>query len=171
MPAESVLVRPARDEDLESVATIYRHYVLNSTATFEETPPRAEEWRRRYGVVRARRLPFLVAEWAGEVVGYAYCAPWRSRPAYRHTVEDSVYVAPQAVGRGAGRALLGGLLQGCREADVHQIIAVIADTGDKASAELHRRCGFAEAGRLSRVGHKHGQWLDTLLLQYSLPSP
>lgn len=161
-------IRAASESDLESVARIYAHYVLNSLATFEETPPTAADWRRRFDGVRALRLPFLVAETADEVVGYAYCAPWRPRPAYRHTVEESVYLTPGAVGRGIGRALLGHLVSRCADAGVREIIAVIADTGDAASAALHRRCGFVEAGRLSGVGRKHGRWLDTVLLQRSL---
>jgi L-amino acid N-acyltransferase YncA len=164
-----VTIRPAGGSDLEPVARIYAHYVLNSAATFEERPPTAADWRRRLDGVRALRLPFLVAEADGEVVGYAYCTLWRLRPAYRHTVEESVYLAPRAVGQGIGRSLLDHLVRDCADAGVRQIIAVVADTGDDASAALHRRCGFVEAGRLSRVGHKHGRWLDTILLQRSVP--
>lgn len=157
-------IRRAGESDLEAVARIYAHYVRSSVATFEETPPTAADWRRRLDT----ELPFLVAEVDGEVAGYAYCTPWRPRPAYRHTVEESVYVAPGAVGAGIGRALLDRLVRDCADAGVRQIIAVVADTGDAASAALHRRCGFVEAGRLSRVGYKHGRWLDTVLLQRSL---
>jgi hypothetical protein len=104
----------------------------------------------------------------GVVAGYAYCSPWKSRPAYRHTVENSIYVAPWAGRRGAGGLLLAALLDGCVVAGVREVIAVIADTGDPASVQLHTRHGFLPAGRLTRVGFKHGSWLDTVLLQRSL---
>jgi len=102
------------------------------------------------------------------MAGFAYTSPWRTRPAYRHTVEDTVYVAPQHLRHGLGRMLLDGLIEGCRNAGVEQVIAVIADTGDAASEALHRGAGFAEVGRLSKVGFKHGRWIDTVLMQLSL---
>jgi L-amino acid N-acyltransferase YncA len=104
----------------------------------------------------------------GGVVGYAYCSPWKPRPAYRQTVEDSIYVAPWAGRRGAGGLLLAALLDGCAAAGVREVIAVIADSGDPASVQLHSRHGFQPAGRLTRVGFKHGSWLDTVLMQRSL---
>jgi L-amino acid N-acyltransferase YncA len=113
-------------------------------------------------------LPFLVTERDGTLAGYAYCAPWKTRPAYRATVEDSVYVAPWAIGRRCGTDLVAALLDDCRGAGIREVIAVIADTGDPASAELHRRFGFVDAGRLTRVGYKHERWIDTLLLQCTL---
>jgi L-amino acid N-acyltransferase YncA len=139
-------------------------------------PPERAEWARRFDEVAGVGLPFLVAEAQGLVVGYALAAPWRTRPAYRHTVEESVYVVPWAVGHGVGRALLDELLRSCALAGVREVVAVIvdpgaadsADTGATASLTLHRRCGFVEAGRLARVGHKHGRWLDTILMQRSL---
>ena len=102
------------------------------------------------------------------VAGYVYCAPWKTRPAYRHTVEDSVYLAPRAVGRGIGGALLDTLLGDCAAAGIREVIAVIVATEDAASLALHRNRGFVDAGRLAAVGFKHGRWLDTLLLQRSL---
>jgi phosphinothricin acetyltransferase len=105
---------------------------------------------------------------AGTVCGYAYASPWRPKPAYRYTVEDTVYISPGYTGRGLGSALLAGLLAGCAEAGAHQVIAVIADTGSDASAALHRRFGFVPAGRLSEVGRKHGRWIDTVLMQRDL---
>ena len=98
-------------------------------------------------------------------MGYAYAGPWKERAAYRHTVENAIYLAPGARGRGVGRVLLDGLLVACAESGVQQVIAVIADTGDPASVRLHARCGFREVGRLERVGFKHGQWVDTVLMQ------
>jgi L-amino acid N-acyltransferase YncA len=110
----------------------------------------------------------VTATFAGEVAGYGYCAPWKARPAYRHTVEDSVYLAPGAVGMGIGGGLLDTLLSDCASAGVRQVIAVIVDSYGAASLALHRNRGFLDAGRLTAVGFKHGQWLDTVLLQRSI---
>jgi len=163
-----VRVRPARDADLGTVAGILAFYVTSSVATFEEEPPDVRQWHQRLGDLAELTLPFLVAEAGGTVTGYAYASPWRPKSAYRHTVEDSVYLAPGQRGRGLGRLLLESLLTGCGDAGVRQVIAVIADTGDPASVALHRACGFADAGRLSQVGYKHGRWVDTVLLQREL---
>jgi phosphinothricin acetyltransferase len=167
----SLTIRPAGPDDLAAVAAIYAHYVTGSVATFDETPPSADDWRRRLDDLGARGLPFLVAVAEGRIAGYAYAGPWRPKPAYRHTVEDSVYLAPECSGRGFGSALLRSVLDGCARAGMRQVVAVIADTGSDASAALHRRLGFTEAGRLAAVGFKHGRWVDTLLMQYTLPVP
>jgi phosphinothricin acetyltransferase len=164
----SPVVRAAVPADLEAVTAIYAHYVTATVATFEEDPPTAGQWRQRMDAVTGRELPFLVAEQDGAVLGYAYASPWRPRPAYRHTVEDTVYLSPGQTGRGLGRALLSALLAGCAQAGARQVIAVIADSGDPASVALHRRAGFELAGRLRRVGYKHGRWLDTVLMQRDL---
>ncbi|MET9252753.1 N-acetyltransferase family protein [Streptomyces sp. NPDC003717] len=163
-------VRPAAPADLAAVADIYAHYVRHTVATFDEAPPPTADWHRRLDDLTGRGLPFLVAEVDGEVAGYAYAGPWRPKPAYRHTVEDSVYLAPARTGRGLGSALLAGVLDGCAAAGVRQVIAVIADTGGDASTALHRRHGFAEAGRLTGVGHKLGRAVDTVLMQRALTS-
>ena len=173
MTASQPVVRPAVAADAEAVAEIFAHYVETSVATFEEVSPTAADWRRRLGELGRQHLPFLVAQGvqgAGTVCGYAYASPWRPKPGYRHTVEDTVYISPGHTGRGVGSALLAGLLAGCADAGARQIIAVIADTGSDASAALHRRFGFAEAGRLSGVGRKHGRWIDTVLMQKDLGS-
>lgn len=162
-------VRRATPDDLSAVAAVYAPYVESSVATFETEPPDAAAWRARFDGVVARGLPFLVAESAGAVVGYAYAGPWKERAAYRQTVENAIYLAPGATGRGVGRLLLEALLAACVEAGVHQVIAVIADTGEAASVRLHARCGFREVGRLERVGFKHGRWVDTVLMQRGLP--
>ena len=161
-------VRAAVAADAEQVAAIFAHYVATSVATFEEVAPAAADWRRRLGDLTALHLPFLVAETDGSIRGFAYASPWRPKPAYRHTVEVSVYLSPGWTGRGVGTALLSGLLAGCVTAGARQVIAVIADTGSDASAALHRRLGFTEAGRLSAVGRKHGRWVDTVLMQKDL---
>ena len=194
MPAEpQPVVRAAVPADAEPVAAIFAHYVATSVATFEEVAPTAADWRRRLGELAARNLPFLVAEagmaggrvaeagmaggrvagggvggGGGFVCGFAYASPWRPKSAYRHTVEDTVYLSPGCTGRGIGSALLGTLLAGCAAAGARQVIAVIADTGSDASAALHRRFGFTRAGLLSGVGRKHGLWIDTLLMQKEL---
>jgi L-amino acid N-acyltransferase YncA len=176
MAASKPVVRVAAPADAEPVAAIFAHYVATSVATFEEVAPAAEDWRRRLAELAGLNLPFLVAEagggeehgGAGPVCGFAYASPWRPKSAYRHTVEDTVYLSPGHTGRGIGSALLGGLLARCAEAGARQVIAVIADTGSDASAALHRRFGFTEAGRLSAVGRKHGRWIDTLLMQKDL---
>lgn len=160
--------RVATTGDLAAIAEIYAHYVLTSVATFELDPPDAEEWQRRFDGVVGLGLPFLVVERDGAVAGYAYCAPWKTRPAYAGTVEDSVYVAPAAIGTGCGTELIGELLDACAATGIREVIAVIADTGSPASVALHRRFGFAEMGRLRNVGYKHGRYVDTVLLQRSL---
>ena len=174
MPAEpQLVVRAAVPADADEVAAIFAHYVTTSVATFEEVAPAAADWRRRLADRAAGNLPFLVAEdvlaeTGGAVCGYAYASPWRPKPGYRHTVEDTVYLSPAHTGRGTGSALLGALLARCSDAGARQVIAVIADTGSDASAALHRRFGFIDAGRLSAVGRKHGRWIDTLLMQKDL---
>ena len=171
MPAEpQPVVRAAVPADAEPVAAIFAHYVATSVATFEEVAPTAADWRQRLGELAARNLPFLVAEADrdGSVCGFAYASPWRPKAAYRHTVEDTVSLSPGCTGRGIGSALLGSLLAGCAAAGARQVIAVIADTGSDASAALHRRFGFTQAGLLSGVGRKHGRWIDTVLMQKGL---
>ena len=165
---EEFTVRAVVSTDLGPVAAICAHYVATTVTTFEEAPPTAPDWQRRLEDLARRSLPFLVAEENGTVCGYAYASPWRPKPAYRYTVEDTVYISPAHTGRGLGRALLGALLAGCEQAGARQVIAVIADTGSDASVQLHRRLGFTHAGLLRRVGRKHGRWIDTVLMQREL---
>lgn len=154
--------------DLEQVAGIYAHYVASGVATFDEVALDVEAWSAKAGGVVARGLPFLVVERGDVIVGFGYASPWRMRPAYRHTVEDTIYVAPSYLRQGLGRMLLGNIVEGCRMAGMEQMIAVIADTGDPASEALHASYGFEEVGRLRKVGYKHGRWVDTVLMQLSL---
>jgi L-amino acid N-acyltransferase YncA len=168
LPSPQAVVRTAVPADADEVADIFAHYVVTSVATFEEVAPSAADWRGRLEDLAGRNLPFLVADADGSVCGFAYASPWRPKPAYRHTVEDTVYLSPGHTGRGIGSDLLGALLDGCAAAGARQVIAVIADTGSDASAALHRRFGFTQAGRLSGVGRKHGRWIDTLLMQKDL---
>jgi phosphinothricin acetyltransferase len=168
IPPEEVRIRSAGDADLVAVAEIFAHYVTHSVATFEETPPTVGDWQHKLADLHERALPFLVAAAGAQVVGYAYATPWRPKPAYRHTVEDSVYLAPGWTGKGLGRLLLTSLLARCADSGARQVIAVIADSGAEASAALHRGCGFTDAGRLTEVGFKHGRWVDTVLMQREL---
>ncbi|MGB6454698.1 MAG: N-acetyltransferase family protein [Streptosporangiaceae bacterium] len=168
MRPTDTIIRAVTADDLDDVAAIFGHYVTSSVVTFEVTAPTTEHWRRVRDDLAGRGLPFLVCECAGVVAGYAYATPWRAKPAYLHTVESSIYLAPGYTGRGLGRRLLSALLRRCAAAGVEQVIAVIADGGDPASAALHRACGYTEAGRLRKVGRKHGRLIDTLLLQYDL---
>ncbi|GAA3707772.1 GNAT family N-acetyltransferase [Nonomuraea antimicrobica] len=161
-------VRALAETDLPAVADVYAHYVTTSVATFDETPPALGEWRAKAEGITGAGLPFLVAEADGEVAGYAYLSPYRPKAAYRHTFEDSIYLHPGHTGRGLGRLLLGELVARARETPARQLVAVIADSGDPASARLHAAYGFEEAGRLRAVGFKHGRWIDTLLLQLDL---
>ncbi|WP_432988297.1 N-acetyltransferase family protein [Dactylosporangium sp. CA-233914] len=154
--------------DLAAVERIYTPYVTDTVITFEENPPTVDDWRAKLDDLTARGLPFLVARVGGRVAGYAYAGPWRPKPAYRHTVEDSIYLAPGYGGRGIGSALLRALLDQCARAGARQVIAVITDAGGDASHALHRRLGFREAGRLGGVGFKHGRWVGTVLMQRGL---
>lgn len=161
-------IRAAAAADAAAIAAIYAHYVEHSVATFDLEVPDVAFWTAKLADLAAAGWPFLVADDGGEVASYAYVSPWRGKPAYRHTVEDTIYVAPGRTTRGAGRALLGELLARARAAGAQQVIAVVTDSGDPASRRLHAAFGFAEVGRLRAVGSKHGRWLDTLLLQADL---
>jgi L-amino acid N-acyltransferase YncA len=164
-------VRPATGADAAAVGRIYAHYVEQSVATFETVAPGAGDWAAKIAGSAAAGWPFLVAVEDGEVIGFAYVATWRDRPAYAATVEDTIYLAPGRSGRGTGRTLLGELLARATRAGAEQSIAVIADSGDPSSMALHRALGFTEAGRLRRVGHKHGRVLDVVLMQADLTRP
>jgi L-amino acid N-acyltransferase YncA len=157
-------IRAATEADAEGIAAIFAPYVTGSVVTFETTPPTPDQWRAK---IRESDLPFLVLAGA-EVLGYALAAPWRPKPAYRHTVETTIYLAPEAAGQGYGRRLLDELLERCAEAGARQAIAVVVASGSPASRKLHSAAGFTEAGVLRGVGFKHGRWLDTVLMQREL---
>jgi phosphinothricin acetyltransferase len=156
--------------DARDLAALYATHVLGGTATFELDPPSPEAMADRVAAVQAAGLPWLLARdgASGRALGYAYAGSFRSRPAYRHSVEDSVYLAPEAVGRGLGRALLAAVIERCEAADVRQMIAVITTPGSEASEALHRSLGFTSVGHLPAVGRKHGRWLGTLYMQRAI---
>jgi len=165
----TVSLRPAVVGDMAAVQRIYAHHVLTGFASFEETPPDVVEMTRRWTAIAVAGLPYLCAvEGEGEeapVLGYAYAGPYRPRSAYRFCVEDSIYLAPVATGRGIGRALLNALIARCTEIGKRQMIAVIGDSANLASVELHRSCGFGMVGTFAAVGFKHGRWVDSVLMQ------
>jgi phosphinothricin acetyltransferase len=162
------MIRDACDADLAEVQAIYAHHVQHGLASFEEVPPSIDELAGRRAAVHALGLPYLVAEDAGRVVGYSYATSYRPRPAYRHTVEDSVYVADGLGGRGIGAALLGALIARCEAGRWRQMIAVIGDRDNAGSIALHRRLGFAPVGTLTAVGFKFGRWVDSVIMQRGL---
>ncbi len=164
-PTGGLVVRDAAEADMEAVARIYAHYVERGLATFEEVPPADEEMRARRLKALAVGAPYLVAEIDGEIVGYCYAAPYHIRPAYRHTLEDSVYVAPGLGGRGVGGALLAALIARCEAGPWRQMLAIIGDSGNAASIGLHKRYGFEPVGTLRSVGFKLGRWVDTPIMQ------
>ncbi|MDQ0613235.1 L-amino acid N-acyltransferase YncA [Microbacterium sp. W4I4] len=163
-------VRPVADADLPAIRDIYNHYVRTSTVTYDEIESTEEDWAQKSAKIAAAGIPFLVAETdAGDVLGYALGQPWSPKSAYRFTIENSIYLAPSAAGRGIGRALLAEFLDACRSAGLRQVIAVIADRGADASIALHRKAGFVDVGRLTDVGEKFGESQGVFFLQKSLP--
>jgi len=163
-----IRVRPAEREDVPAIQAIYAHHVLHGVASFEEVPPDVAEMDRRRSDILARGLPYLVAERDGVVRGYAYAGPYRTRPAYRYTVEDSVYVAPDAAGQGIGRALLAEVIARCAALGARQMVAVIGDSGNTGSIRLHESLGFQRAALLQSVGFKLGRWVDSVMMQLPL---
>lgn len=167
-PSAKFCIRPAESGDLAAVTEIYAHHVLNGLASFEETPPDEAEIARRFRTIRDKALPYLVAERGGTILSYAYAGPYRPRPAYRHTVENSVYIRPGEERQGLGKALLEALFAACETCGLRQMVAVIGDSGHDASIGLHEALGFRVVGTLDAVGFKHGRWVDSVLMQRPL---
>jgi len=163
-----MIVRPATAADAEALAAIYGDAVLHGFGTFEEDPPSPAEMEQRRRAVVDGGLPYVVAEDAGRVLGFAYAGPFRTRAAYRYTLEDSVYVAPDAAGKGVGRAVLGAVIEACEALGVRQLMAVIGDSGNAASIGLHAALGFERTGLGRSVGFKHGRWVDIVHMQKAL---
>jgi len=165
----TLAIRPAKTSDIPAITRIYAHAVEHGTASFELTPPDESEMARRMSDLTGKGYPYIVAEIDGVFAGYAYAGPYRVRPAYRLTVENSVYIAPAIQRRGVGRALLEALIEASAAGGFRQMIAVIGDsTKQAASIGLHEALGFRHVGILEHVGFKHGRWLDSVLMQRAL---
>lgn len=161
-------LRPSLPADLPVITDIYAHHVLTGTGTFELDPPDAAEMTRRHADVTGKGLPWLVAEDAAGVLGYAYANHFRPRRAYRFCLEDSIYLAPAAMGRGVGRLLLAELMARCEALGARQMLAVIGDAANAGSIGVHRTLGFEHTGVLKAAGWKFGRWLDVILMQKAL---
>ena len=163
-----VIVRASTEADVARCAEIYGHHVLYGTASFEIDPPDLAEMKKRRAAVLDLGLPHLVAERHGRVMGYAYAGNWRPRPAYKYSVEDSVYIDHEAVGQGIGKALLPVLIAECTRLGKKQMVAVIGDSAQTPSIRLHAACGFEMVGTLRNIGFKFDRWLDSVLMQRAL---
>jgi len=166
--ATDLRIRPATPEDIPAITEIYRPAVLTGTASFELEPPSVDEMRRRFETITSGGYPYLVAEHEGAVIGYSYASAYRTRPGYRFSVEDSVYVVEGQQGKGVGRALLSRLIEECTARGYRQMVAIIGDSAQWASIGLHRKLGFTFVGTLHSIGYKHGRWLDTVIMQRTL---
>jgi L-amino acid N-acyltransferase YncA len=166
--SDPVKLRPCEADDVPAIAAIYGFYVLHGLASFEVEPPSTEEMARRRENILAGGYPYLVAESDCEILGYAYASAYRTRPGYRHTVENSVYIRHDCVGRRIGSLLLDRLIAECEARGFRQMIAVIGDSGNHASIALHRHAGFAMVGTFRSCGFKLGRWVDTVLMQRAL---
>src|SRR5437588_6938658 len=164
----SLEIRPTTPADLPAITEIYQHAVLYGTATFELIPPDLAEITRRFGALMDGGFPYLAAALEGRVIGYAYAGPYRPRPAYRFTVENSVYLSPATHRRGIGLQLLQRLIAECEARNYRQMIAVIGDSANAGSIGVHARCGFQMIGTHRNVGFKFGRWLDTVMMQRAL---
>jgi phosphinothricin acetyltransferase len=161
-------IRPSTDTDIAAITAIYQHHVLHGTGTFEITPPTQEDMATRRADVLSKGLPYLVLEDAGEVVGFAYCNWFKPRPAYRFSAEDSIYLAPTALGKGIGKALLAELMAQAERAGVRKLIAVIGDSANQGSIGVHRSVGFSHVGVLASCGWKFERWLDVVMMECPL---
>ncbi len=168
MTASPLLIRPAALADVPAITAVYGWNVLNGTGTFELEAPDLAEMTRRHADVTGKGLPWLVAERAGQVLGYAYANHFRPRRAYRFCLEDSIYLAPEAQGQGAGRLLLAELMARCEAAGTRQMLAVIGDSANAGSIGLHHALGFEQVGLMKSAGWKFGRWLDVVVMQKSL---
>jgi L-amino acid N-acyltransferase YncA len=165
---DGVLIRPVTTADIGAITRIYAHAVVHGTASFEIDPPAEAEMARRQQVLLAKGFPYLVAEIAGAVAGYAYAGPYRDRRAYDWCVEDSIYVAPEFYRKGIGRLLLTRLIADAERLDYRQMLGVIGDSANTASIAVHAAVGFRLIGTFQSIGFKHGRWLDTVLMQRPL---
>jgi phosphinothricin acetyltransferase len=162
------LIRPSRDEDLPAITRIYGHHVLHGTGTFETTPPSVEDMTARRADVLGKQLPWLVVEDDGQVLGFAYGNWFKPRPAYRFSVEDSIYLAPEAAGKGLGRALLAELMAELERGGIRKVMAVIGDSANAGSIGVHTALGFEHVGVVKSCGWKFERWLDIVLMEKTL---
>jgi len=167
-PSARLAIRDATESDVPAIAAIYAGHVLHGTASFEEIPPELDEMIRRYREIRDSGRPYLVAEVDGHVAGYAYAGAYRTRTAYRFTLEDSIYLDPSSAGKGVGTRLMAALIERCEAGPWREIIAIIGDCANEPSIALHRKFGFVNVGTLRNVGFKHGRWLDSVVMQRTL---
>lgn len=161
-------IRACTESDVAAVTALYAEYVTDSLRSFEIEPPGQQEMRRRWQSVHAAGLPYLIAEAAGGIAGFGYAVPYRARPGYRYSVENSIYVAPAAQGQGVGRLLLSAIIAASEARGMRQMMAIITGADAEASIALHQGQGFEMVGCLKAVGRKEGQWLDTIIMQRSL---
>jgi L-amino acid N-acyltransferase YncA len=161
---KDVLIRPSRDDDVAAITAIYGHHVLNGVASFEEVAPSVDEMAKRRAELVGRNLPYLVAERDGVVLGYCYAGPYRARIGYRFSLEDSIYIRPDEVGRGIGRALLAQVIERATALGYRQMVAVIGGSETIGSIRLHAALGFTHVGVLTNIGFKFGRWVDSVLM-------
>lgn len=161
-------VRAASVTDISAITTIYEHYVRHSTATFALDPVPEAEMRAGFDSITAMRLPYIVAEADGEIIGYAYASPFRPRGGYRHGAESTIYLKPGHTGKGVGKALLSRLIELATERGLYMMYAVVGDSENAASIALHKACGYVETGRLPHSGYKLGRWLDVVFMTKQL---
>jgi len=166
--AAPIRIRDARDADMPAIQAIYAHHVRTGLGSFEETPPSLEEMTRRRADILAHALPYVVAEIGGRIAGYAYAGKFRPRSAYRYSVEDSIYVAPDAQRQGIGRKMLDELIERCTRQGYRQMVAVIGDSANFGSIGVHLAAGFVEVARLPAIGFKFGRWVDSVMMQRAL---
>lgn len=162
------LIRPSTEQDLPAITRIYGHHVLHGTGTFETTPPSLEDMTARRADVLSKGLPWLVVEEAGQLLGFAYGNWFKPRPAYRFSVEDSIYLAPEAAGKGLGRALLAELLITLERSGIRKVMAVIGDSDNAGSIGVHKALGFEQVGVVRACGWKFGRWLDIVMMQRAI---
>jgi L-amino acid N-acyltransferase YncA len=168
-PETENIVREATVADLTEIAEIYNYYILNSVITFDVEAMKLEEWKSKFEYLQGLKLPFIVAQSpSGQILGFAYLAPWRQKAAYRRTAENSIYLKPSARGKHIGTQLLKDLLARGKKAGLREVVAVISDRGTEASIAMHTKFGFEEQGRLAKVGFKLGKWVGVVMLQKSL---
>jgi L-amino acid N-acyltransferase YncA len=165
----SVNLRAAEASDSYAICEIYNFYIQNSVVTFDEKPMELRQWQEKLEYLKKQNLPFIVAATdSGEILGFAYVAPWRQKSAYRTTVEDSIYLRPASTGKRIGTKLLEQLLIESKAAGIKEVVAVISDSGADSSVRLHEQFGFKKQGHLAKVGYKFDRWLGTILMQKSL---